>query len=97
MYGHPMYGHHLSMKQHIEHIERASPISRISIAKLNSVNTTLLIRLYKIFTRPYMATLIKLQRHKLEVIQNHCVRYVRRTDSAYISNSELRSRCNLLA
>ena len=97
MYGHPMYGHHLCMKQHIEHIERAYPISRISIAKLNSVNNTLLIRLYKIFTRPYMATLIKLQRHKLEVIQNHCVRYERRTESAHISSSELRSCCNLLA
>ena len=45
---------HLRMKQHIEHIERVSLISRMKIAKLNSVNTTLLIRLYKIFTRLYM-------------------------------------------
>ena len=92
----------LSMKQHIEHIERASLISRMRIARLNSVNATLLIRLYKIFTRPNMdyactalTQLIKLQRHKLEVIQNPCLRYARRTvDSNRISNSELRSRCN---
>ena len=91
---------HLSMKQHIEHIERASLISRMRIARLNSVNATLLIHLYKIFTRPYMdyaCTALtqrsKLQRHKLEVIQNLCIRYARRTvDSTCISNSELRSR-----
>ena len=35
---------HLNMKQHIDHIERASLISRMRIAKLNSVNATLLIR-----------------------------------------------------
>ena len=45
---------HLSMKQHLEHIERASFISRMRITRLNSTNATLLIRLYKIFTRPYM-------------------------------------------
>ena len=45
---------HLNMKQHIEHIERASLISRMRITRLNSVSATLLIRLYKIFTRPYM-------------------------------------------
>ena len=95
---------HLSMKQHIEHIEKASLISRMRIAKLNSVNATLLIPLYKIFTRPYMdytctalTTFSKLQRHKLEVIQNRCLRYARRTvSSACISNSELRSRCNIV-
>ena len=93
------------MKQHIEHIERASLISRIRIARLNSVNATLLIRLYKIFTRPYMdyactalTPLSKLQRYKLEVIQNRCLRYARRTvDSTCISNSELRSRCNIVS
>ena len=29
-------------------------MSRIKITRLNSVNATLLIRLYKVFTRPYM-------------------------------------------
>ena len=75
------------------------------IARLNSVNTTLLIRLNKILTRPYMdcartalAQLRKLQRHKLEVIQNRCLRYAKRTvDSTCISNSELRSRCNIVS
>ena len=75
------------------------------IARLNSVNATLLIRLYKIFTRPYMdyactalTQLSKLQRHKLEVIQNRCLRYARRTvDSTCISNSELRSHCNIVS
>ena len=94
---------HLHMKQHTEHIERASLISRI--ARLNSVNATLLIRLYKIFTRPYMdyactalTQLNKLQRHKLEVIQNRSLRYTRRTvDSTCISNSEQLSRCNIVS
>ena len=66
MYGHPLkvtdsvkllgvyINKYLSMKEHIEHVESASLISRIIIASLNSVNATLLIRLYKIFTRPYM-------------------------------------------
>ena len=96
---------HLNMKQHIEHIERASLISRMRITRLNSINATLLIRLYKIFTRPYMdyactaqTALIKSQRQKLEVIQNHCLRYARRTvDSTCISNNELRSRCNIVS
>ena len=34
----------LNMKQHIEHIDRASLISRMRITRLNSVNATLLIR-----------------------------------------------------
>ena len=75
------------------------------IARLNSINATLLIRLYKIFTRPYMdhactglTQLSKLQRHKLEVIQNRYLRYARRTvDSTCISNSELRSRCYIVS
>ena len=75
------------------------------IARLNSINATLLIRLYKIFTRPYMdhactrlTQLSKLQRHKLEVIQNCYLRYARRTvDSTCISNSELRSRCYIVS
>ena len=45
---------HLNMKEHIDHIERASLISRMSTTILNSVSSTLLIRLYKIFTRPYI-------------------------------------------
>ena len=117
MYGHPLkvtesvkfsgvhIDNHLSMKQHIEHVERTSLISRKIIAKLNSVSATLLIRLYKIFPRPYMdyactalTTLSKLQRCKLEVIQNRCLRYARRTvDSTCISNSELWSRCNIVS
>ena len=117
MYGHPLkvtesvkflgvhIGNHLSMKQHIEHIERAYLISRIRTARLNSVNATLLIRIYKIFTRPYMdyactalTQLSKRQRHKLEVIQNRCLRCARITvDSTCISNSELRSRCNIVS
>ena len=43
---------HLSMKLHVKHIERAYLISRMRITKLNSINTTLLIRLCKAFTRP---------------------------------------------
>ena len=66
MYGHPLkvtdsvkflgvhIDNHLSMKQHIEHMERSSLISKMRITGLNSVNATLLIRLYKFFTRPYM-------------------------------------------
>ena len=96
---------HLNMKQNIEYIERASLISRMRITRLNSINTTLLIRLYKIFTRPYMdyaclalTTLHRSQRQKLEVIQNSCLRYARRAvDSACISNNELRSRCNIVS
>ena len=34
---------HLSMKRHVEHIERASLISTMRIARLNSINPTLLI------------------------------------------------------
>ena len=96
---------HLNMKLHMEHIERASLISRMNITRLNSFNATLLIRLYKIFTRPYMdyactalTALNKTQRHKLEVIQNRCLRYARRAvDSTNISNNELRSRCNIVS
>ena len=66
MYGHPLkvtesvkflvvhIDSHLHMKQHIEHIERTSLTSRMRIARLNSVNATLLLRLYKIFIRPDM-------------------------------------------
>ena len=117
MYGHPLkvtesvkflgvhIDNHLSMKKHIEHIERASLISRMEIAKLNSVNVTLLIRLYKIFTRPCMdyscaamTALSKLQRHKLAVIQSHYLRYARATvDSTCISNSKLQSRFNIVS
>ena len=95
---------HLNMKLHVEHIERASLISRMSITRLNSIDATLLIRLYKIFTRLYMdyactalTALNKTQRQKLEVIQNRCLRYARRAvDSTNISNNELSSRCNIV-
>ena len=93
------------MKYHIEHIESPSLIGRMRIARLNSVSATLLIRLCKIFTRPYMdyactalATLSKTQTHKLEVIQNRCLRYERRAvASTCISNNELRSHCNIVS
>ena len=40
----------------------------------------------------------KPQRQKLEVTQNRCFRYARRTvDSTYISNNELCSRCNIVS
>ena len=117
MYGHPLkvtdsvqflgvhIDNHLCIKQHIENIERASLISRMRITRLNSINTTLLICLYKIFTRPYMdytctalTALKKTQRKKWEVIQNICLRYARRAvDSTCISNNELRSRCNIVS
>ena len=92
------------MKHHIEHIERASLISRMRVTKLHSINATPLIRLYKIFTRPYMdyactamTALNKTQRQKLEVIQNHCLRHAREAvDSNCISNNELRSSCNIV-
>ena len=45
---------YLCVKQHIEHIERASLISRMRITKLDSTNVTLLIPIYKTFTKPYM-------------------------------------------
>ena len=45
---------YLCIKQHIEHIERASLISRMRITKLDSTNVTLLIHIYKTFTKPYM-------------------------------------------
>ena len=71
------------------------------ITRLNSINATLLIRLYKIFTRPYMDYAGKAltapnqsHRFRLEVIQNRCLYYVRTAvDSACISNNELRFRC----
>ena len=96
---------HLNMKQHIEHIEKASLISRMRITRLNSVDATLLIRLYKFFTRTYMdyactalTPLNKSQRQKLEVIQNRCLRYARRAvDSTCISNIELHSLCNIVS
>ena len=96
---------HLSMKQHMEDIERASLISRMKITKLNSINAALLIRLYKTFRRPYMdyactalTVLNQTQRQKLEVFQNRCLRYARRVfGSTCISNSELRSRCNIVS
>ena len=96
---------HLNMKLHMEHIERSSLISRMRITRLNSINTTLLIRLYKIFTRSCMdyactafIALNKTQRQKLEVIQNRCLRYARRAvDSTNISNNELHSRCNIVS
>ena len=95
---------HLSIKLHLEDIERASLISAIRITRLNSINATRLICLYKIFTRPYayyacttLTTLKKKQRQKLEVIQKLCLRYARRAvDSTCISNNELCSCCKIV-
>ena len=40
----------------------------------------------------------KTQRQKLELIQNHCLRYARReVDSTCISNNEIRSRGNIVS
>ena len=93
------------MKLHVEHIERTSLISKIRITRLNAINTTLLVRLYKIFTRTYMVyactaltALNWKQRQKLKAIQNLCRQYTRRAvDSTCISNNELRSCCNIVS
>ena len=45
---------HLNMKLDVEHIERACLVNRIRVARLNSTNATLLIRLYETFIRPQM-------------------------------------------
>ena len=50
----------LSMKLHVEQIERASLKSRKRITKVNSISATLLIHLYKIFVRPYIDTVVRL-------------------------------------
>ena len=45
-----------------------------------------------------LTILNKSQRHKLEVIQNRCLRYARRAvGSTCISNNELRSRCSIVS
>ena len=93
------------MKLHVEHIERTSLISKIRITRLNAINTTLLVRLYKIFTRTYMVyactaltALNWKQRQKLKAIQNLCRQYARRAvGSTCIFNNELRSRCNIVS
>ena len=96
---------HFNMNQHIEHMEKASLVRRMKIARLNSINTSLLIRLYKTFTRTYMGyactaltVLHKTQRQKLEVIQNRSLSYARRTvDSTCIINNALHSYCNIVS
>ena len=95
---------HLNMNQHIERMEKASLVSRMRIVRLNSINASLLIRLYKTFTRIYMdyactalTVLNKTRRQKLEVIQNRSLSYARRTvDSTCIINNALRSYCNIV-
>ena len=45
-----------------------------------------------------LTALSKTQRHKLEVIQNRCLRYARKAvDSTCISNNGLRSHCNIVS
>ena len=73
---------HLNMKLHVKHLEKTCVIGRMNVIKLNLTNTTLLICLYKIVVRQYMdyaalATLSKIQRHRLEVIKNRYLRYVK--------------------
>ena len=117
IYGHPLkvtdsikflgvhIDNHLSMKLQAENIERAPLISRMRITRLNPTNVTLLICLYKIFTRPYMdyactaqTALNKTQRQKLGVIQTCCLRYGRKiVDSTCILNNKLHSRCNVFS
>ena len=92
------------MKPHLEHIERTSLISRLRITMLSSISASLLICLYKIFTRPYidyictaLTSINKTWRQKLELILNHCLRCARRAvDSTCISNNELSSHCNIV-
>ena len=75
------------------------------ITRLNSIHATLLIRLYKICTRPYvdyactaLTALCKTEKQKLEVIQRRCLWYAARpVDSTSISNNELPSRCNIVS
>lgn len=66
---------------------------------LNLTNATLLIRLYKInmdYACSVLTALNQRKRHRLEVIQNHCLRSARReVKSTCIPNDELRSRCNI--
>ena len=45
---------HIRMKLHVEHIKKASLISKMRITRLISSIATLLIRLYQVFIRPYM-------------------------------------------
>lgn len=45
---------YLSMNYEMEHTERACLLTRINIARANSTNASLLLRLYKIFVRPDM-------------------------------------------
>ena len=92
------------MKPHVEHIERTSLISRLWITMLSSISASLLICLYKIFTRPYidyictaLTSINKTWRQKLELILNHCLRCARRAvDSTCISNNELSSHCKIV-
>ena len=45
-----------------------------------------------------LPALNKTQRQRLDVIQNRCLRYAKRVvDSTCISNSELRSYCNIVS
>ena len=75
------------------------------IVRLNSINASLLIRLYKTFTRPYLdyactalTVINKTQRQKLEVIQNQSLCYPKRTiNSTCIANNALRSYCNIVS
>ena len=96
---------HLNIKLHVKHTKRVCLVSRMRVSRLNSANATLLLPLYKIFIRPYMDSactvvnaLNKSKRQRLEVIQNLCLHYARRTvDSTCISNNELLSGCNAVS
>ena len=76
----------------------------MNIARLNSINSIVVIHLCKIFVRPYMdyasalKALNKTQRLRLEVIQSRFLRYARKAvDSTCISNDKLRSPCNTVS
>lgn len=74
-------GNHSSMKLRMEHVERARLVDRMNITRRNSTSATILIRLHKMFARQNvgygctaLTTLNKSQRHRLQVIQNRCLR-----------------------
>ena len=74
-------GNHSSMKLRMEYVERARLVDRMYITRRNSTSATILIRLYKIFARQNvgygctaLTTLNNSQRHRLQVIQNRCLR-----------------------
>ena len=93
------------MKLRMQHIERAFLISRMRITRLNSIIATLSTRLYNIFTRycmDYACTALNTHnktetktRSNSKPLPSLCKK--RAVDSTCISNSELRSCCNIVS